>query len=68
MVEEMTLLVVTVILGQGARLFPETGPDLRSIWSNRESTRRALRSRSTGRPGGRNMQQAEVPERRYTMS
>ncbi len=28
LVDEMTLIVIPVILGQGARLFPEAGPDL----------------------------------------
>jgi dihydrofolate reductase len=28
LVDEMTLIVIPVIVGQGERLFPETGPDL----------------------------------------
>ena len=41
LVDEMYLLIVPVILGQGARLFPDAGPTSRSTLSTRESTRRA---------------------------
>ena len=41
LVDEMTLIVVPVILGQGARLFPDAGPDLALDLVARESTPRA---------------------------
>ena len=28
LVDEMTLLIVPVVVGQGARLFPDAGPDI----------------------------------------
>jgi len=41
LVDEMTLIVIPVILGQGARLSRRPARILRSTWSSRGSTRRA---------------------------
>jgi dihydrofolate reductase len=41
LIDEITLLIVPVVLGQCTRLFPTTAPTWRLIWSNREPTRRA---------------------------
>jgi dihydrofolate reductase len=35
LVDQLILLTVPVIVGQGTRMFPDTGPDRRSIWTNR---------------------------------
>ncbi len=53
LVDEMTLLVVPVILGQGTRLFPEAGPDvaLELVDSRADSNGVAIQVyRPTGRP------------------
>lgn len=39
--ERPDVLVCPVVVSQGARLFPDTGPDLGSTWSSREPSRRA---------------------------
>src|ERR671931_1831199 len=52
LVDEMTLLVVPVVLGQGARLFPEAGPDieLELVESRADSKGATIQ---VYRPGGR---------------
>jgi dihydrofolate reductase len=35
LVDEMTLFIFPLLVGQGARLLPDTGRDRRSSWSNR---------------------------------
>jgi dihydrofolate reductase len=53
LVDELTLIVVPAILGEGARLFPENGPDLalELIESRVDSTGVTIQSfRPAGRP------------------
>ena len=51
LVDEITLLVCPVVVGQGTRLFPDNGRDLALDLVESRASRRASRSRSTGRPG-----------------
>jgi dihydrofolate reductase len=53
LVDEMNLPIVPVVVGQGSRLFPDTGPDTALDWSTRNPLQRGYRSRSTGPPGAR---------------
>ncbi len=65
LVDEMTLITVPVILGQGARLFPETGPDLAlDLVESRVDSKGV--STQVYRPAG--MQRLEVPGHRTTLS
>jgi dihydrofolate reductase len=53
LVDELTLLVVPVVLGQGARLFPEAGPDIAlDLIGSRADSRGVVIQvyRPTGRP------------------
>jgi dihydrofolate reductase len=53
LVDELTLLTVPVVVGQGGRLFPETGPDIALELVDSRSTPRGVTIgvyRPTGRP------------------
>ena len=53
LVDELTLLVCPVVLGQGTRLFPDTGPDLALELVASRSTLKGVTIqvyRPTGRP------------------
>ena len=53
LVDEMNLLIVPVVVGQGTRLFPAIGPDTALNCSTRGPLRRGYGSRSTAPPGVR---------------
>ena len=53
LVDEMNLFIFPVVVGQGTRLFPDTGPDRALDLVDSSSARRGSRSRATGWPDGR---------------
>jgi dihydrofolate reductase len=64
LVDEITLLVCPVVVGQGTRLFPDNGPDTALDLVESRAFPGELRSRSTGRPDPRSMQPTEARDRR----
>jgi len=52
LVDEMNLLIVPVVVGQGARLFPETGPDIALDLIDSQAFPRGITSQ-VYRPAGR---------------
>ena len=53
LVDEMTLLIVPVVLGQGARLFPDAGPDIALDVVDSRADSKGVTIRSTGLTGAR---------------
>jgi dihydrofolate reductase len=54
LVDEITLLIVPVVVGQGTRLFPQTGPDMALDLVDSRATSKGVTIqvyRPTGRPG-----------------
>jgi len=54
LVDEMTLVIVPVVVGQGMRLFPDTGPDIALLVDSRADSK-GVTIQSTGPPGARSM-------------
>ena len=66
LVDELTLLIVPVVLGQGARLFPDAGPDLAlDLFDSRADSKGVTIQvyRPAGRPGLRGESRARLRER-----
>jgi dihydrofolate reductase len=62
LVDEITLFVCPVIVGQGTRLFPTPARTWRSSWWNRSPPRRGYRSRSTDPPAARSTRRPADPK------
>jgi dihydrofolate reductase len=60
LVDEMTLLIVPVVLGQGARLFPDSGPDIALDLVDSRADSKGVTTQ-VYRPGVRSSRRAEAP-------
>ena len=56
LVDEITGLILSVVIGQGTRLFPDTGPDKALDLVDSRAIQKGVRSRSIGPAGARSMQ------------
>jgi hypothetical protein len=56
LVDEIILLTYPLVIGEGIRLFPDTGQDIALDLVDSRVTCKGERSRSTGAPGARSMQ------------
>jgi dihydrofolate reductase len=54
----MNLLIVPVVLGQGARLFPDAGPDIALDLVDSRADTNGVTIQATGPPDARSMQSA----------
>jgi dihydrofolate reductase len=61
LVDEMTLLTVPVILGQGTRLFPDSGPDIALDLTSSRADSQGV-TIQVYRPGGRPQYHPSLPE------